>query len=360
MTDSPAIYQLHPGQIFQDRYEILEHIGDGEFGGVYKARHIELGLTVALKLLHPDLLADIETRSRFQREGKILEALSHQNVVRLYEYGISKQLIPFMAMEYLQGTSLSMLLNQSHVLPPAKVIDIAIQVCDALTATHNLSVVHRDLNPKNIVLLNNKECAVKLVDFGLSRVMAASKVSSSQELTKTGLLIGSVRYMSPEQCAGEKADPRADIYALGCIIYEAASGTAPLSADSPIGLLHKHMTEEPAPLPQSASTAEFTEGLNVILANALAKDPKIRYQSANQMAYDFELLRKGKLARIRKRSETYKPTADQFETAVKRRKQLLKILKTAPFLIALLALVIMLYLKLQAPASDLITQLLHR
>ena len=345
MSDDTDTSLLLPGQIFQGRYEVLEHIGDGGFGGVYKARHLELGLTVALKTLHPQMLNDHENRSRFQIEGKILAELSHPNVVHFYENGISVQLIPYIVMEFLQGKSLQKVLNDAGKLPIEQAIDIIMQVCDALAAAHQCGIVHRDLKPNNIILLTKRDGMVKLVDFGLSRVMASSKVSANQHLTRPGFLIGSVRYMSPEQCLGGRADPRSDIYSLGCILYEAISGNQPLTADNPVGLLHKHANETPVPLDEVVSSGSLPRGLTMVLDNAMAKDPRARYQSAEQMRRDLELVRKGKGDRVKPQKLSKDIDFDKLPTNKPPRNK--KIVFASLVIVTLLLLLTPLYPKLQ-------------
>lgn len=299
MPDNPSGATLHAGTYFQGKYEILEHIGNGGFGAVYKARHLELGLTVAIKVLHPSMLTNDENRTRFQTEGKILSELSHPNVVHFYENGISDQRLPYIVMEFLQGETLSSILSKKEKLSPEEAIKIGIQVCDALSAAHSSGIVHRDLKPNNIVLLTRRDSTVKLVDFGLSRVMESSNLSNNQHLTKTGFLIGSVRYMSPEHCKGGKADDRSDIYALGCILYECISGELPLSADNPVGMLHKHANEQPPLLSEASPGVHIPAGLDIVIANALVKDPDGRYQTAADMKRDLELVQRSKGGKLR-------------------------------------------------------------
>lgn len=311
MPETPTIAKLQPGQSFQGKYEIIEHLGDGGFGAVYKARHLELGLTVAIKLLHPEMLTHEENRTRFQTEGKILEKLSHPNVVHLYENGISTNHLPYIVMEFLQGETLNSILGQGRKLTPAEAVDVGIQVCDALTAAHLCGIVHRDLKPNNIVLLTRRDRLVKLLDFGLSRVMESSKVIENQHLTKTGFLIGSVRYMSPEQCVGGKADARSDVYALGCILYECISGQLPLSSENPVGMLHKHAHEAPISLSESMPETAIPDGLDTVLLNALIKHPDCRYQSAAAMKADLELVQKSKGRKVKQLIETPSAVAEK-------------------------------------------------
>ncbi len=281
---------LPPGTIVDDRYELLNSLGEGGMGTVYKARELGLERTVALKMLQPGLLGDEEQRLRFNREGKILSELSHHNLIVVYRLGIWEKMYPYIAMEYIQGTSLRAAIDAGKV-PVERCIKIAQQACEGMESAHRAGIVHRDLKPDNIMLLDEPEQDfVKVLDFGLARVLSDSG-KMSQHLTQTGALVGSVYYMSPEQCMGKKADNRSDIYALGCIMFEALTGSPPFSADNPIGLMHKHTFEPIPPLPRGN---ELPPGLESVLVKAMDKDPDQRYQSMIELQADLALVYTGK------------------------------------------------------------------
>lgn len=284
-----AQHELEAGLIFDDRYLIIERVGEGGMGTVYKAKEINLERIVALKVLRSELLGDLEDRARFKTEGRILSQLIHDNVVRFYRYGIFDGKVPYIDMELIEGQNLCSFMQSKGRLPAAEAIAIALQVCDALMATSQVGIVHRDLKPTNVILCGESQKQVKLIDFGLSHVLSSSPVAITQHLTKTGLLIGSVNYMSPEQCLGKKVDSRSDIYALGCMLYEMVSGEQPFVADNPIGLLHKHANEEPNP-----PVGSLPNGVVTVIANAMRKQPVDRYQTFEELKHDLTLVRQGK------------------------------------------------------------------
>lgn len=290
-----AMLDLQPGTVVDDKYQILYELGQGGMGTVYAAFESELNRKVAIKFLHANLLMDDEHRARFEREGRVLATLSHTNILTFYRFGIWQKIHPFIVMELLEGQSLQSKLEKSGKLEFNQALDIAVQVCDALQAAHKHGIVHRDLKPGNVVLVDNpKPGHVKLVDFGLARVVVG--VAVSQHLTQTGELVGSVYYMSPEQCLGRKADARSDIYSLGCIIYEALAGAPPLMADNPVGLMHKHATEPPVPLApklKDCVSQEMLAALEGVLHKAMAKSADARYQTAEAFKIDLQFLLQG-------------------------------------------------------------------
>ncbi len=292
-------YSLAPGTIIDDKYQIIEAIGEGGAGSVFKALEVGLDRVVALKLLHHTHVGDRESQERFKREGKILSALDHPNILLFYKFGMWNNEFPYISMEYLQGESLHEVLRRDQRISGVRCIIIAEQICDAMQYAHDRNVVHRDLKPTNIVLLEKPRADfVKIVDFGLARVLAGED-RSTQHLTKTGSLVGSIYYMSPEQCMGKVADARSDIYSAGCILYEALTGQPPLVADNPIGLMHLHVNVAPLPLQDLVPRdIDIPEGLASIVMRALAKDPSHRYQSMDEMRKDLLLVSSGRGADV--------------------------------------------------------------
>lgn len=264
---------LKPGTVVDSRYEIVAHVGDGGMGSVFKARELGLERFVALKMLHPGLIGDKEHQDRFKREGSVLSKLEHPHILQCYRFGVWNGMYPYIAMEYVTGVTLSALIDEFGRLDPARVLTIGAQTCSAMEHAHKCNVAHRDLKPANIMVLqvDGADC-VKVLDFGLAKVLPDAG-RESQHLTQTGALIGSVNYMSPEQCVGKKADRRSDIYSLGCVLYEALSGAPPLVADTPVGLIYLHAHSYPEPLKQ------LPQGLNEILMHSMAKDPADRFQT---------------------------------------------------------------------------------
>jgi hypothetical protein len=251
-------------------YEVLEALGAGGMGEVYKVRHIVSDRIEAMKVLLPALGSDTELLSRFQREIKVQAALDHPNIARLYAAQIVGR-DPIMVMEYVEGTSLEKSLRNGP-LQFFDSVNRAMQVLDALGYAHSHGVVHRDIKPANIMLTTAG--TMKLMDFGIARMKADDR------LTQTGMAVGSLPYMSPEQIRGSEPDPRSDIYSLGVCLYEMITGFRPFRGDSEFSLMAAHLQQMPRP------PLEITSGipvqLNDVILKALAKDPTERFQTAGQ------------------------------------------------------------------------------
>lgn len=283
------------GSQFDGKFKILSLLGAGGMGVVYKAEQSDLGRLVAIKVLQFDKLDDEESSLRFSREAKTLSLLSHPNIGAFFSYGIWQNSFPYIVLEYIEGKSLNELLEAEDKLPWQRALNIAVQVCRALAHSHEMGVIHRDVKPGNIILLNPEkgqqadvqEDMVKLVDFGLSKLI--DKKEELQKLTQTGALVGTVQYMSPELCLGKKPDQRSDIYSLACVLYRSLTGFTPHDADNPIGLLHKHVNETPI-LPSVKSGIKLPDGLEQVLMKALSRDPENRYQTMLEFESDLNLI----------------------------------------------------------------------
>ena len=264
-------------------------------GSVYRAKHLELGRIVALKTLDPLMVSDEELFERFKREARVLSELKHPHISMFYSYGVLPTKLPYIAMEYLEGTSLSAAISENGAFPPTRAIAIALQICEAMQYAHNAGVIHRDLKPQNIFLLSAPEPDyVKLLDFGLAKFDAHNE---NQVLTKTGELIGTPEYLSPEQCLGKKATERSDIYSLCCIIYLMLTGKAPFQSESPIGYLAKHINESPTN-PKKIAPDNFPEGLDRVILKGMAKDPDERQESMTELANQLKLVRNNQGAKL--------------------------------------------------------------
>ncbi|MBY0546886.1 MAG: serine/threonine protein kinase [Candidatus Obscuribacterales bacterium] len=277
--------ETRPGTIVDERYELVRQLGVGGMGTVFLAREIGLERLVAVKLLQQELLSDTDSAARFERESQVLAAVQHENIVSLYRYGIWRNKCPYIVMEYLEGQSLRKKINDNSLSIDDK-ISVAVQLCSALQAAHASGITHRDLKPDNVMVVQDSPCRIKVLDFGL----CAFDGSKVQHLTRTGALIGSVHYMSPEQCLGKRADNRSDIYSLGCIIYELVSGNPPFECDNPIGLIHKQAHEQPALFPAALNAPV---GLEVLVFKALQKDPDLRHQTMSEFGKDLRLIQEG-------------------------------------------------------------------
>jgi serine/threonine protein kinase len=273
------------GDHFQERYQILSELGEGGMGAVYRARQLDVGREVAIKVPHIDGIAGADTLARFMREFKLLCQLSHPHIMTIYALGLDDD-VPYAVCEYLDGESLRARIDRGP-LPWQQAVQITLQICDAMQYAHDGGILHRDLKPENVLLINAPEPDyVKLIDFGLSRIYL--ELRESQKLTRTGMLVGSPNYMAPEQAKGQ-TDPRSDIYALACLLYEALSGAALFEADSPLQVIARQCQEDPSRR-LKALAKKVPQSLLQILARALQKDPEKRYQSMKELAAHLESL----------------------------------------------------------------------
>lgn len=259
------------------RYEVLARLGEGAMGTVYKARDPLLDRLVAIKTVNlnlpPEDLAEYE--ARFYQEARAAGGLSHPNIVVIHDIGKTEQ-VAFMAMEYLEGRELRSILSQRGALPAEEAVRIAAQVADGLAYAHGRGVVHRDIKPTNIMV--GRDGHAKITDFGIARMR------TSELKTMTGMILGSPRYMSPEQVSGKRADHRSDLFALGVVLYEMLTGQPPFHADSVHGVMYQTMnTNPPAPSRLRQSVPPI---LDFVVAKALAKSPEARYQDARELAQD--------------------------------------------------------------------------
>ncbi len=274
--------QIQPGTLLGGRYRVVDRVGQGGMGAVYEAIQEGLDRKVALKILHAHLTSDPELRGRFQREARVVAMLGHPNVVQISDFQAREGEPPFFVMELLHGESLRDLLKRMSRLPPERVAYIATQVLSALDAAHRASVVHRDIKPDNIFLERTSAQAdiVKVLDFGVAKLLGRDE--GGMKLTRAGLVVGTLSYMSPEQASGEPLDGRADLYSLAATMYLALTGRKPFDGATTAALLRQIMTEMPAPIPSLRS--DVNPALSRVLERALAKRPEDRYASAAEMA----------------------------------------------------------------------------
>jgi serine/threonine protein kinase len=259
---------MHPGQRIS-QYEIIEELGQGGMGVVYKAHDTKLDRTVALKFLPPKLSSDPQAKQRFIREAKAASALDHANICTIHDIAETEDGELYIVMAYYEGQILGDLL-QGGELSVDRCVDIALQVARALERAHDAGIVHRDVKPANIMVTDRGE--VKLLDFGVAKLM------SGQDLTRTGASVGTVAYMSPEQIDAQKADGRTDLWSLGVVLYEMLTGRVPFGDDSAPAVMYAILEKEPAPL--SDHRSDIPDDVMRIVAECLAKDRDDRPQSA--------------------------------------------------------------------------------
>lgn len=258
------------GKVIAGRFKIVDLLGKGGMGKVYKAEQMGLGREVALKLLHPHLASEKESKARFHREAQSMSRLSHPGITSIYDFGEWDGQF-YIAMELLKGIPLNKRIPKYKSMPPAEIVPLLSQTCDALAAAHEIGLIHRDLKPENIVL--QEDGTIKLVDFGLAIL---KDTSEEERLTLEGMTIGTPHYMSPEQCQGMEVDPRTDIYALGCILYEMLCGDIPFVGDSLMSIMMQQLFAEPVLPSQRKGGADAHPALEALAMKALSKDPEGR------------------------------------------------------------------------------------
>ncbi len=277
-TTSPTT-KLQPGDIIGSRYEILELLGEGGMGAVYKASDRELNRFVALKLIRSDLASNPAILARFKQELLTAHQVTHRNVIRIYDLAEADD-VKFITMEYIEGYDLRRLLLDEGKLPPERAVEIIRQVCLALDAAHSVGVIHRDLKPQNIMC--DKAGRILVMDFGLARSI------DSKGMTQTGALMGTIEYMSPEQAMGKQLDARSDLFAIGLIFYELLTNKTPYQADSAMGSLL--LRNQQRAVPASELDASVPKGLSDIVGKCLERDLDLRYQSAQEILTDLDAL----------------------------------------------------------------------
>ena len=276
------------GTLLAGAYEIISIIGHGGMGVVYKARHAMMDRIVAIKMLKSQLMSDSMSVRRFQQEVKASSKINHPHVVSVFNFGISPQGSPYIVMDYLEGTSLANLIAREGQLGVERGIKIISQACEGLAFAHKQGVVHRDLKPGNLVLINydGDPEFVKIVDFGVAKLMGAS--ADTQRLTQQGDICGSPVYMSPEQCMGKELDFRSDIYSMGVLIYETLTGHLPLIGLSMVDTMSKHVSEMPPPFSAVRPDLYIPERIQQVVFKAMAKDVNDRHQSMDELRKELE------------------------------------------------------------------------
>jgi len=276
LTGAPG---LPAGAVVAGRYRIECLLGTGGMGAVYRAEHVHMRKTVALKVLHPEVARVSEVVARFEREAIAAGRIEHPNVVAASDFGKLEDGSFYLVLEFVDGTSLRELLA-SGPLPTARAVDIARQTALALVAAHGAEIVHRDLKPDNVMLLREPDGSdrVKVLDFGIARVAVPNAASDATHLTRVGVVMGTIAYMSPEQATGQAVDGRTDLYSLGVMLHEMLTGRQPFEAELPSQVLARQLVEPPPPLPP-----EIPPALRKLVVDLMAKSASERPQSAREV-----------------------------------------------------------------------------
>jgi len=274
--------ELTTGTTFAGRYQIIEELGRGGMGRVYKAMDVEVNEKIALKLIKPEIAADKRTIERFRNELKFARKIRHKNVCQMYDLS-KEEGSYYITMEFVPGDDLKSLIRRMGRLSPGQAITITQQVCDGLTEAHKLGVVHRDLKPQNIMI--DQDGNARIMDFGIARSL------EGKGITGAGVMIGTPDYMSPEQVEGKETDQRSDIYSLGVILYEMVTGHPPFEGDTPFTIGVKHKSE--APKDPKEMNPQIPDDLSRIILNCLKKEKENRYQSAEELRSELKALDQG-------------------------------------------------------------------
>ena len=270
-------------QLVADRYRVIRKLGEGGMGSVYLAEHVVIEKKLVLKVLALELARREDLVARFLQEARSASRICHENVIDISDFGQSAEGYVYIAMEYLDGKDLGEVVRAEGALAWSRTRDIVMQICRALRAAHDKGIVHRDMKPENIFLIQREGRPefVKILDFGIAKVMGLDP--NGPRLTRTGMIFGTPEYMAPEQAEGKEADHRVDIYAVGCIAYHLMTGQTPFIAENFMAMLTKHLMEDPVPPSVRRPDLVITPEMDALVLKALEKDRDKRYQSMAEL-----------------------------------------------------------------------------
>jgi serine/threonine-protein kinase len=272
------------GSIIADRYNVIRKLGQGGMGQVYLVEHVKMGRKSALKVMHPGMVKDVDAITRFNREAANASRISHPNVAAVYDFGETADGVIYLAMEFVDGPPLTKIIEEAGGLPLKRAAEITRQTADALAVAHDLGIVHRDLKPDNIMIGKTRsgDDLVKVVDFGIAKASG----NAAQKVTKTGNVVGTPDYMSPEQLAGDTLDYRSDIYSLGLVTFNMLTSTLPFPSDSPQESMIMRLTDKPKTLAEMRPDVNWPPDVQAVMDKALERRAALRYQAASDFARD--------------------------------------------------------------------------
>ncbi len=272
------------GAVVAERYHVMKKLGEGGMGQVYLVEHVKMGRKSALKVMHQGMVKDVDAISRFNREAANASRISHANVAAIYDFGETADGVIYLAMEFVDGPPLTKLVLETGGLPPKRAAEITRQTAEALAVAHDMGIVHRDLKPDNIMIAKTRDGddLVKVVDFGIAKASA----NSAQKVTKTGHVVGTPDYMSPEQLAGDAVDGRSDIYSLALVTFYMLTGCLPFPSDSPQESMIMRLTDKPKSLAEMRPDIDWPRDVQTVMDRALEREAPRRYQGATEFGRD--------------------------------------------------------------------------
>jgi serine/threonine-protein kinase len=279
---------IEVGSILAERYEVVETLGEGGMGCVYKVRHRQIGRIYAVKVMWRSKDYNERDYKRFLQEAKIAGSFTHANLASVYDYGETADGYAFMVMDYVDGISLAELLGQDRLIELNRAVNIFIQICAGLHYAHEKGLIHRDIKPSNIMVVQEGDHEhVKIVDFGITKVLSTT-IDTEKDLTRAGEIFGSPFYISPEQCVGDEVDTRSDIYSLGCLMYQVLTGHKPFDGESAVETIIAHLHSAPHTFEEVCPDLKLPRRIEEIVLKCMERVPRDRYQSLSEVAVDLK------------------------------------------------------------------------
>jgi serine/threonine protein kinase len=289
--------RTYSDRLLDGKYQIIDRLGVGGMGEIFKVRHIHLNELRVIKIMRPNVASDDQGLQRFLQEARTSTTIKHRNLAMLYDFAQLEDGSYYMVWEFIDGTNIQKWLATNGPIPPRLTVEIAIQALNGLEYLHSMGLIHRDISPENIMLSQDHhgKLLVKVIDFGIAKQLGEGSEASGQGLTQTGMFLGKLKYASPEQAGflkeGERLDPRSDLYSFGIVMYEMLAGRAPFQATNPHGYILKHVTEKPAPIAEMNPNAKVPANLEAIIMRSLEKTRDTRFATAGEFAHALEAIR---------------------------------------------------------------------
>src|SRR5881396_1925675 len=288
--------RTYSARLIDGKYQILDRLGVGGMGEIFKVRHIHLNELRVIKIMRPNIAQDDQGMQRFLQEARTSTMIKHKNLAMLYDFAQLDDGSYYMVWEFIDGTNIQKWIATNGPIPPRLTIEISIQALNGLEHLHSMGLIHRDISPENIMLSQDHhgKLLVKVIDFGIAKQLGESE-ASGQGLTQTGMFLGKLKYASPEQAGflkeGERLDARSDLYSFGIVMYEMLAGRAPFQATNPHGYILKHVTEKPAPIAETNPQVRVPSQLESIVMKSLEKNRDNRFRTAGDFANALEAIR---------------------------------------------------------------------